>query len=221
MGVQLQTVQLSRHPHQHSSLNHRSNLGMKHMYYQPLQEELPQSLLMPLFSYFSKCFVVWSLTASTEVLAGDLVFHLFWTDDFEHERDVFSEDELQFMLLSAFLYRFVSCFYEFYFIKHFGCTIGKKLFGLKVIQCVMISRNDTGIYFAVLPGGGVSNHSALIRSAFKNMSIAFLIPSSITAVFNSYKQTSYDIFSKTIVVRTNTLSTQQRQQQQQQQQPQQ
>jgi len=151
-----------------------------------------------------KVAILWILKTSTELINSDMAYNFLIGDYIFHDGDMFSEDDFLLMLISAFLNRILSCFYEYYFIKQYGYTIGKRLLSLKVVQCSLITRNQEGdVYFyTVHPGGRVSTNSSWLRASFKNLSIAFLIPSSFTALFNSDKRTSYDVFSKTIVVRT-------------------
>lgn len=152
-----------------------------------------------------KALTIWMLTSSAQVVYGDIFFQMFLGEEMESSIDNFTDEEVQLLVLSAFVYRFVSCFYEYSFIKTFGFTLGKRMFNMKVVQCLMVTGQDANdsTSFTVYPGGQVTNHSAWVRSVFKNVSIAFLIPSSVTALFNAHRRTSYDIFSRTMVVMTN------------------
>ena len=149
-----------------------------------------------------KILIVWCLTGSPWLLYPDFAVNLLLDPDGE-ELFEYNGDQLNQMLLFALFYRVFTWFYEFYGIYAFGCTIGKKLLGVRVVQCTSIMRNDNNSITIMLSnrGGKVSWKYSFIRSALKNISIAFLIPSSFTVFFNAYNRTSYDIASNTIAIR--------------------
>jgi len=151
---------------------------------------------------FIKFLVVWCLTSSTDLLYPDFAVNLLFDLDGE-EIFEYSGNQLSQMMLFAFVYRFFTWFYEFYGVYAFGCTVGKKLLGIRVVQCTSITRNNNNSITIVLAnrGGKVSWKYSFVRSALKNISIALLIPSSFSAFFNAYNRTSYDVASNTIAIR--------------------
>jgi len=152
---------------------------------------------------FIKFVIVWFLFSSYELLYPDFAVNLLLDSDGEEFFFEYDGSQLYQMMLFALLYRVFVWFYEFYGIYAFGCTIGKKLLGIRVVQCTSIMRNNNNSITIMLGnrGGKVAWKYSCIRSALKNISIAFLIPSSFTVFFNAYKRTSYDIASNTIAIK--------------------
>lgn len=121
----------------------------------------------------------------------------------EAMEDDITVDDLQNMVIVAFLYRILACMYEALFISMQGATIGKQIFGLEVIVCQASFSSEQGNMHrvSVFPGGTPAFASCWIRSMIKNFSIAFLMPAFLTVFFYQHNRTSYDIVSNTIVVK--------------------
>ncbi|CEF62590.1 Protein FAM8A1 [Strongyloides ratti] len=82
-----------------------------------------------------------------------------------------------------------------------GCTPGKFVMGIKIIDCVSIQQNQeiAGTY-TVTRTEGVSFAKALARSIIKNFTINFFYPISCAAYVFPYNRAVYDVATKTLVV---------------------
>nr|XP_002126302.1 protein FAM8A1-like [Ciona intestinalis] len=148
-----------------------------------------------------KLLFLWLLMAFLGINAFQISFHLMLLDevDMDQLEEIYTE-ELQTMLIVAFLYRTMCCLYEFFFIWKYGATPGKYFLGLKVIALFNQPQlgNRSGV--TTLAGGHLTASNSWTRTFVKNLSIAFMIPTFITGFFYAHKRTSYDIMSNTIVV---------------------
>uniref|UniRef100_H2YG18 RDD domain-containing protein n=1 Tax=Ciona savignyi TaxID=51511 RepID=H2YG18_CIOSA len=147
-----------------------------------------------------KLLFLWMLMTFMGINAFQISFQLMLVDEinFDQIDDVYS-DELQTMLIVALIYRTMCCLYEFIFVWLRGATPGKSLMGLKVIALNSRTQLAPQHGAVIMAGGNLSASNAWTRSFVKNLSIAFMIPTFITALFYSYKRTSYDIIAGTIV----------------------
>uniref|UniRef100_A0A0N5BBP8 RDD domain-containing protein n=1 Tax=Strongyloides papillosus TaxID=174720 RepID=A0A0N5BBP8_STREA len=82
-----------------------------------------------------------------------------------------------------------------------GCTPGKFVMGIKIIDCVSIQPNQEipGSY-TIVRTEGVSFAKALARSFIKNFAISFFYPISCAAYVFPYNRAVYDVVAKTLVV---------------------
>uniref|UniRef100_A0A913I9F2 RDD domain-containing protein n=1 Tax=Strongyloides stercoralis TaxID=6248 RepID=A0A913I9F2_STRER len=82
-----------------------------------------------------------------------------------------------------------------------GCTPGKFVMGIKIIDCVSIQPNQeiAGTY-TVTRTEGVTFAKALARSIIKNFTINFFYPISCAAYVFPYNRAVYDVATKTLVV---------------------
>uniref|UniRef100_A0A0N4Z0Z0 RDD domain-containing protein n=1 Tax=Parastrongyloides trichosuri TaxID=131310 RepID=A0A0N4Z0Z0_PARTI len=82
-----------------------------------------------------------------------------------------------------------------------GCTPGKYVMRIKIIDCVTIQPNqDIQGAFVVTRTENVSLVKALSRSFIKNFVISFFYPISCAAYVFSYNRAIYDVVAKTLVV---------------------
>nr|XP_054748111.1 protein FAM8A1-like isoform X1 [Lytechinus pictus] len=124
----------------------------------------------------------------------------------EIEEDT-SLEELQQMLLFAFIYRIIVCIYETFFLCSSvnrilgGATPGKFFMRLRVISLEQVQSAGPGRVQVTLPDS-VGFTQALLRSLVKNFSMAFFFPACITVFFNPHFRAAYEVLTKTMVVGT-------------------
>ncbi|XP_041465688.1 uncharacterized protein LOC121416236 isoform X2 [Lytechinus variegatus] len=124
----------------------------------------------------------------------------------EIEEDT-SLEELQQMLLFAFIYRIIVCIYETFFLCSSvnrilgGATPGKFIMRLRVISLEQVQSAGPGRVQVTLPDS-VGFTQALLRSLVKNFSMAFFFPACITVFFNPHFRAAYEVLTRTMVVGT-------------------
>lgn len=125
----------------------------------------------------------------------------------EEIEDDTSLEELQQMLLFAFIYRIIVCVYETFFLcSHVnrnlgGATPGKFLMRLRVISLEGVQSAGPRRVLVTLPDS-VSFTQALLRSVVKNFSMAFFFPACVTVFFNPHFRAAYEVLTRTMVVGT-------------------
>ncbi|XP_798618.4 uncharacterized protein LOC594074 isoform X1 [Strongylocentrotus purpuratus] len=125
----------------------------------------------------------------------------------EEIEDDTSLEELQQMLLFAFIYRIIVCVYETFFLCSRinwvlgGATPGKVLMRLRVISLEQVQSAGPGRVQVTLPDS-VGFTQALLRSLVKNFSMAFFFPACITVFFNPHFRAAYEVLTRTMVVGT-------------------
>ncbi|XP_071482385.1 uncharacterized protein [Diadema antillarum] len=123
----------------------------------------------------------------------------------EEIEDDTSLEELQQMLLFAFVYRVIVCMYETFFlcshVNRFlaGATPGKFLMRLRVISLEQVQSAGPGRVQVTLPDN-ISFTQAFLRSVVKNFSMAFFFPACVTVFFNPHFRAAYEVLTRTMVV---------------------
>nr|CAB3244587.1 protein FAM8A1-like [Phallusia mammillata] len=147
-----------------------------------------------------KMMLVWFLMTAFGLSYGNLTFQILFEEVNMDDFDSVHQDDLETMLILALVYRILACVYEWIFLWYQGATPGKQLFDLKVITC-RIGLSTGMDTVSIIPATPLTPSSAWTRAMVKNLSIAFMIPSFITAFFYTHRRTSYDVLSRCIVVR--------------------
>ncbi|XP_022101517.1 protein FAM8A1-like [Acanthaster planci] len=114
-------------------------------------------------------------------------------------------EDLQQMLLFAFIYRVVVCTYETFFLRHGlgtrvgGATPGKYCMGLRVVSCDRVQTLGGNRVLVTSPED-LTYLQAFLRAIIKNFSMAFFFPACITVFFNPHFRAAYDILTRSVVV---------------------